>query len=198
MPKNSINYAQTIIYKLVCNDIDVVEVYVGHTTNFIKRKANHKSKCHNPESDRHNLYIYQFIRANGGFNNWKMIEIEKYPCNNEQEACRRERHYVELFHATLNTNIPSRTMREYYEDNKESLLASNKKYYDDNAESLRKHSRDYYHKHKEERHDYRRAYYSNNKSVLQAKHRVYYEKNKERIIQQKLKSSLANVVVNLH
>ena len=42
MPKLLINYVNTIIYKIVCNDLNVNEVYVGHTTRFIKRKSHHK------------------------------------------------------------------------------------------------------------------------------------------------------------
>jgi hypothetical protein len=41
MPKKNINFSKTIIYKIVCNDLTITDVYVGHTTNFIKRKAKH-------------------------------------------------------------------------------------------------------------------------------------------------------------
>ena len=39
MPKDIINYSSTIIYKIVCKDLNVKDIYIGHTTNFIKRKA---------------------------------------------------------------------------------------------------------------------------------------------------------------
>jgi hypothetical protein len=42
MPKKLIDYSKTIIYKIVCNDLNIKDVYVGHTTNFIKSKALHK------------------------------------------------------------------------------------------------------------------------------------------------------------
>ena len=29
------------------------------------------------------------MRDNGGWQNWSMIEIEKYPCNDQQEATKR-------------------------------------------------------------------------------------------------------------
>jgi len=34
MPKTEIDYSSTIIYKLVCNDLNITDNYVGHTTNF--------------------------------------------------------------------------------------------------------------------------------------------------------------------
>jgi hypothetical protein len=42
MPKQFIDSTETFIYKIVCNDLNT-DVYLGHT-NFINRKAKHKSK----------------------------------------------------------------------------------------------------------------------------------------------------------
>ena len=107
MPKKIINYQNTIIYKLVCNDLNITDIYVGHTTNFIKRKQCHKHLCYNPNDNRYNLKVYQMIRENDGWDNWSMIEIEKYPCNDNNEACARERYYYELLNAELNTRCPT-------------------------------------------------------------------------------------------
>ena len=41
----------------------------------------------------------------------------------------RERYYFESLKATLNKLIPSRTNKEYYEENKEELKERNKEYY---------------------------------------------------------------------
>ena len=38
MPRKPINYKKVIIYKLVCNDLSVKDLYVGHTTDFTNRK----------------------------------------------------------------------------------------------------------------------------------------------------------------
>ena len=55
MPKTLINYQDTIIYKICCNDLNVKYVYVEHTTNFIKRKAIHKSSCNNSGGKQYNF-----------------------------------------------------------------------------------------------------------------------------------------------
>ena len=78
MPKIKINYNNTIIYKLVSTDVDIKECYIGHTTNFNKRKCAHKYDCININSKNYNFNMYQFIRQNGGFNNWLIIKVEKY------------------------------------------------------------------------------------------------------------------------
>ena len=106
MPKNDIDYSKTIIYKIVCNDLNVKDVYVGQTTNFIKRKVNHKSDCNYINRKEHNYKIYNTIRDKGGWQKWSMIEIEKYPCNDINEASARERYYYELLNAKFMKNTP--------------------------------------------------------------------------------------------
>jgi predicted GIY-YIG superfamily endonuclease len=46
MPRKAMDYSKTIIYKIQHEDNEEL-VYVGHTTNFIKRKNGHKSRCNN-------------------------------------------------------------------------------------------------------------------------------------------------------
>jgi len=35
MPKENIDYSNTIIYKICCSDFSITDLYVGHTTNFV-------------------------------------------------------------------------------------------------------------------------------------------------------------------
>ena len=121
MPKKNIDYSKIIIYKIVCNDLNITDVYVGHTTNFIKRKAKHKANCNNINGKAYNFKIYNTIRNNMGWLNWSMIEIEKYPCNDINEASARERYWYELLNAKLNKNCPGRNNKEYYQDNKDKI-----------------------------------------------------------------------------
>jgi hypothetical protein len=130
MPKQTINYENTIIYKLVCKDLNVKDLYVGHTTNFTKRKSNHKSDCNNPQNKNYDVPVYQFIRENGGWENWDMIEIEKYTCEDKNEATARERYWYEELKATLNACVPARTKQEYYEKHKEDREQKRKKQYE--------------------------------------------------------------------
>ncbi len=111
----SINYSKTIIYKIVCKDLNITEGYVGHTTNFIKRKNKHKNNCLKHFYEKHNCKIYQFIRENGNWENWDMIEIEKYPCNDANEARARERYWYEILNSKLNSVKPLLTMDEQIE-----------------------------------------------------------------------------------
>ena len=90
MPKDIIDYSQTIIYKIYCKDATITDVYIGHTTNFIKRKYQHKICCNGNTK----LKIYETIRSNGGWENWDMVEIAKYNCKDATEArIKEQEHY---------------------------------------------------------------------------------------------------------
>ena len=78
MPRIAIDYSNTIIYKLVCKDLNIKYLYVGSTTNFSNRKNSHKSYVVNEKRKNYNSKIYNFIRDNGGWENWDMILIENY------------------------------------------------------------------------------------------------------------------------
>jgi hypothetical protein len=103
MPKELIDYSNTIIYKIYCKDINVTDVYVGHTTNFTKRKYQHKISSNNIKKK---LKIYNIIRNNGGWDNWDMIEIAKYNCKDATEARIKEQQHYVLLNSSLNSNPP--------------------------------------------------------------------------------------------
>jgi hypothetical protein len=95
-PRELKDYSKTIIYKIVCNDVSIIDFYIGHTTNYSERWRTHKSRSITWE-----LPLYQKIREIGGIENWSMIEIAKCPCNNKREAEKFERDYIELLKPTL-------------------------------------------------------------------------------------------------
>lgn len=113
MAKLQINYSRNVIYKIVCKNLDITECYVGHTTDFSKRKNVHKMRCHAEHTKFYNFRVYKFIRENGGWKNWEMVEIEKWPCNDSREAGTRERYWYETLNSKLNNNVPMQTVSEY-------------------------------------------------------------------------------------
>ena len=111
MPKNEIDYSNTIIYKIFCKDKSISDMYVGHTTSFIKRKYQHKLCCNNLNNK---LKIYDTIRANGGWDNWEMIQIANYNCKNSEEARIKEQEHYEELEPTLNSSPPYSDMLKSY------------------------------------------------------------------------------------
>jgi hypothetical protein len=178
MPRTPIDYSRTIIYKLVCNDLKIKECYVGATTCFTKRKTQHKSDCYNEKTNNYNCNVYQFIRVNGGWDNWNMIMVEEYPCKNKLESDKRERHWIESLKAELNNCVPSRNLKEYYQDNKEKHKEYYQEYYQENKEKITEGNNKYYTKNKEKISENRKEYRKNNKEKLAKRRAEYYQEQK--------------------
>ena len=163
------DYKNTEMYYICCKDIEISDIYVGHSTNFYKRMNRHKSACSNRKDKKYNLYLYKFIRQNGGWDNWQMILIEKYPCDDKKEAQSRERYWFEYLRPSLNKNRPTITRdesleykRNYNIQNKEKIIEYHQHYYKQNKDKLL---------------EYHHDYYNQNKSIINEKQRIKYKDN---------------------
>jgi hypothetical protein len=127
------------IYKICCDDCPDF-VYVGSTKAFRERKAQHKMDCNNENRKGYNRKLYNTIRDNGGWENWRMVIIEE--CGDitfTQARIREEEHRVKL-NANLNSQKCQSDNKEYkkewYEKNKEEILEKHKDYKDKNKEKI--------------------------------------------------------------
>jgi hypothetical protein len=163
MPKIPTDYSKTIIYKLVHNeDYENKNIYIGSTTDFVKRKCSHKAFCNNENSKGYNNKKYQYIRDNGGWESFYMIEVEKYPCNDGNEARQREEYWRCYFNANLNDMRAYRTEQEkkdYYQNRQEAILKQKKEYYLANRDKILKS---------------KKIYYNDNKNIISIKHKERY------------------------
>ena len=112
MPKKVMDYSNTHFYKIVCKDLNIKDWYVGHTTNFIKRKHKHKSTCSSPSNPDYNLPLYKFIRENGDWINWDMILINTECVDNQLEARKKQREYIQQLSCSLNKTTPFLVQRK--------------------------------------------------------------------------------------
>jgi hypothetical protein len=109
---SSTDYSNTIFYKIYCKDVNIPDVYVGHTTDFVQRKRAHKNSCHNPSYPVYNCKLYTTIRRLGGWDNWNMDIIAFHKCNDQYDARKREQEYFVSLGATLNSIEPLPTPAE--------------------------------------------------------------------------------------
>lgn len=174
-------YENACIYKLCCNDKNITDVYVGSTTNFVKRKRLHKITCNNENSKNHNLKVYKFIRDNSGWDNWSMEIIEEVKVNNKNELQKLERKYMEELNCTLNCVIPTRTIKEWYEDNKEKRKEYFKVYRQNNKEKINEKDKRWYENNQEKVKEYNKEWYQNNQEKINENNKKNYEKNKKEI-----------------
>jgi hypothetical protein len=181
MPLTPIKYENGLIYKIVCNDTSITDCYVGSTTNIVKRRQKHKYNSNHENSKDYNMYVYQFIRDHDGWENWSLVLIENHSCNNKLELEKRERYYIEELKATLNKKIPTRSNKEWREDNKEKLKEKKKVYCDVNKEKIRDRKKEYRENNKEQI----KKYYEENKEQISEKWKEYYETNKDYLLEKR-------------
>ena len=181
MPRLPKDYKKSLIYKLCCNDTNIKEEYVGSTTDFTRRKACHKLRCNNPNSKEYNFKVYQFIRQNNGWDNWSMILVENFPCENELQLKQRERHFIELLESKLNCYIPMRTKKEYLVENADKIKAYRVK----NADKIKEREKVYRVKNADKIKEQKKAYNIENSDKIKEREKVYRVKNADKIKEKK-------------
>jgi hypothetical protein len=177
MPRIPTDYSKALIYKIVCNDIKIKECYYGSTTNFKARKFQHKSNCKNINSTCYNNTKYQFIRCNGGWDNWNMVLVKEFACNNKLELEREERRCMEQDENRLNDKLPARTSDEKKQYEKKYHKEYHKEHYKENKEEILKKNKTY----REKNPDYIKKYREENKEVIIEQNKKYREENPEKI-----------------
>ena len=209
------NYKNTVIYKIICKDETITDIYIGHTTNFKQRNKLHKSTCNVESLKGYNYKIYKIIRENGGWDNWNMIIIEEYPCESVNEARERERYWIEKESSQLNVTIPNRNKKEYsqiyrvvhkeeisekakiyrnnnkdkikdyIESNKEKISFQKQDWYEENKEQILQKAKVNYEENKEQKLEYQKQYANENSEHISEIQKEYREKNKDKLAEQK-------------
>ena len=161
------DYKNTIIYKIQHIEKDDL-LYVGHTTQFTKRKYKHKKLCKNDQK-----LLYKIIRDNGGWDMFVMKPIMEFPCENKTQACIQEdKCRIEL---KANMNSIGCTYNE------EKVKVYRKEYKLKNKETINEKNREYYQEHKDERKAYRESISEEQKIYK----KEWYKANKDEINQKR-------------
>jgi len=169
LEKKQRDYSKSVIYKIVCKNISVSYTYIGSTTNWYNRKALHKSDYYNVSSPRHKLQIYEFIRNNGDWNNFVMILVEEFSCENKRQLDQREQYWKEIYQDNIGIN------RSFISS--EQKIELNKQYYKENKEEIKQQKRDEYANDK----SYKQKYYEEHKKEILLKAKEKYANKKEKL-----------------
>lgn len=178
------NYMNTKIYQIRCKNPNIIDTYIGHTTNERSRTNEHKYNCNNENSKSYNVHLYSFIRNNGGWDNWEVVIIEEYPCNSRREALSRENYYIHHLNSTLNQlspildleNVKQYKERKSLEQKEITKIKLEKKkddrlkYLEENAELIKQHKL-----------EVRINYTMKNRQRINEKMREYNKKNNEKV-----------------
>lgn len=126
-------------------------LYVGSTI----RELDVRMKQH--MRDMYKYTNFKLYKAMDQFkpDNFYINILEEFEYENIKDLRKQEGKYIKIIKPELNKNIAGRTLKEYNDDNKDSLKLYRKLYY-----------RKYRENHKEYLKQYRKDYYNNKKSNI--------------------------------
>ena len=112
------NYQDSKIYKIVSFSTD--DVYIGSTCEkyLSNRLGGHRKDYKRYlNGKQHYITSYKLLETD----DYDIILIENFPCNNKQELHARERYWIENTPNCVNKIVPNRTDKEYREDNNDKI-----------------------------------------------------------------------------
>jgi hypothetical protein len=90
------------IYKITHND-DNTQFYIGSTIRISSRKAHHKKNCTNKVGKSYWCYLYQYIRANGGWDSFTFEILETFQYESKTLVREKEQEFINKLSPTLNS-----------------------------------------------------------------------------------------------
>jgi len=163
-------YLNGKIYKLHSYDNELI--YIGSTIQTLsQRYGGHKAFL---KRDRNTSSKILFQQSE----NVIITLIKLFPCNCKSELEAEERKYIENFDC-VNKRIPTRTDKEYSQDNKEKISEQQQLYYQKNKDVVLNKHQIYKQQNKAYISEQAKIYYQKNKEIMTEKRRIYKQKNKE-------------------
>jgi hypothetical protein len=154
----------------VCNETG--ETYYGSTTQTLaKRLATHRT-----DAKTKPCTSKQIIERG----NYDIILCEECPCENKEQLIAIERKWIEG-NECVNRNVPGRTPKERYADNKVEKLQYQKKYGVAHTDEIKQYKKQYQQQYGEEIKQRKKIYYEANKERIKQKNKEYYQKTKNQV-----------------
>ena len=107
-----IDYSKGKIYAIKSYQTEYI--YIGSTTQLLSsRLGKHRGDYRDNKGTSKNILQYE---------DYYIVLIENYPCNNKEELEKRERYYIEQnIKICVNVRLPTRKQKEYKEANKDKI-----------------------------------------------------------------------------
>ena len=169
-------YQNGKIYKLVSAKTD--KIYIGSTCNpLYKRLWQHKSASKNLNKCYTSKELVKF-------DDCKIILIEDFACERKEQLTARERYHIEQNKdICVNKIIPTRTNKEYREQNKDKIADQKKEYEQQNKDKIAQRKNEYVQQNKDKIAQRKKEYRQQNKDKIAQQKKEYYEQNKDKILE---------------
>ena len=155
------DYQLTKIYYIPVGD----ERYYGHTAQkyLSKRQQEHRKSFRDVlKTGKITRKVHKaLVDAGMTADQIECRFVENYPCECAEEATARERWWIENY-GSLNMSIPTRTHKEYREQNRDKNAEYQKAYYELNKDKIA----EYHKRNKDKLAEYQKAYRERNKDKV--------------------------------
>lgn len=195
MPKQSIDFSNTVIYKIQNKEIDDL-LYVGSTTNFTQRKSEHKSNSTNSNTQIYNAKLYKTIRDNGGWDMFNMIIVKEFPCENRRQAeaeedkvMREMRSILNSKRAYVSTEEREEYLKQYRYNNRDKICEYGREHYQLNKKEISERHKVW----REENVDKIKEHYELNKDYICQRQRKSYQKNRDELCKKQMERRNHNI-----
>ena len=154
------------------------EVYIGSTVNSLERRLS----GHKTDYKKYLKGVYHYVTSYEivQYDDCYIELLEEVNIENKQELHKLEGKYIKEMEC-VNQCIPGRSMKEYYQDNKELISEKGKDYRDANKEKMKERYKNRYQDNKEKFLEKMKDYYYDNKDKVLERVKNHYQDNKEKI-----------------
>jgi len=162
-------YGNAIVY-VIKNNVNA-KVYVGSTTNDVRRRWNEHKHC-SKDPKKNAIPIYNAMNELG-IDKFTIEVVERFPCENSQQLKNREvevTRQMDAFENGYNKRIENRTAKQYCRD-----------YYAAHPDKMRALARKYYRENVNEKAEANRKYRMENAAKISAQRKAYREANAAKI-----------------
>jgi len=146
--------------------------YYGSTTQTLAQRLGK----HKQDMKSKNITSKQVLK----YEDFRILLVKKFPCNSIEELEAEEAVYIRN-NDCVNKNIPQRTPKIYYQDNKDEISQKAKVNYEENKDEILEKNKQYYEENKDKILERHKGYYEENKDEILEKNKQYYEENKDKI-----------------
>ena len=182
------------------------KAYVGSTTDTLENRFSYHMN-HAQQVERYpGMKIYIAMRElNYDFTKFYIELIENCPCDEKEDLLKREGYWIRRLRTNedeygYNLQIAGRTIKEHYDDNRDTILSNKREWYqehkeeemirkknyrDNNLEHCRQLEKESRERNKESNRISRQKYHKKNKDKLNEGSREYHEEHKEEILARK-------------
>jgi hypothetical protein len=179
------DYSKWKIYKIEPKiDHDEGDIYIGSTTKqYLSQRMTAHRKNYNSTwlkgNKQYKLTSYD-IFDKYGVDNCEIILLETVKATSIDDLRAREKYYIKSIKC-VNRNIPTRTIKEYVDDNKEKIKEQQLNWRLQNKDAIKEYQKVYNEENRDDIRQQKKEYRVQNKELLSANKKVYYDKNKEEL-----------------